>query len=395
MNFPSSLNKIIVIWSMLILMGIYAFMTDSSLIIVGGLLLLAIIGTSLQIIVQKQLKAAWQQQKLEYEQTLQQQIDDIKSQTTWPEELLMNALPIWSRQTESARSQTEGAITDLSQRFSQIVDNLDTTITASSSSSENNSDELSNLFRQTEEELSDVVHALKNTMALKVEMVEKIQTLGQYMGEMTAMTKDVSEIAEQTNLLALNAAIEAARAGEAGRGFAVVADEVRNLSQLSGKTGLKINERVAFVSDHMKTVVKLADQSMADDQSTMSSSEVTVERVLERMNKTVSHLVESSQSLQETGRQTQHEVSDVLVALQFQDRISQILHQVIDSQLDLDDKLNQLQHAKKQGETINFDCKTWLDSLQKDYTTNEQRINHAGSKNSNSATSSDDEITFF
>ena len=311
------------------------------------------------------------------------------------EEFCASAVPIWARQIETARAETEESITALAQRFAGISERLEGSVAASQKASLGLGGGAGaiGVLEISVPVLTLLFDTLKSAQHARDAVFGEVRGLSRYTEELRQMATEVAAIASQTNLLALNAAIEAARAGEAGRGFAVVADEVRKLSGMSSDTGKKMTEKVGIINAAMAGACKIAEEASAHDAQSVRDSESTVHDVIMRFGGVAAGLGESTEMLQKESSGIGAEVSEVLVSLQFQDRISQILSHV---RLNMEQFGAHLHTARERtvrdGEAKQIDAQAWLREMKMTYATEEQRLNHGGAQAKSAAAQ---EITFF
>lgn len=307
--------------------------------------------------------------------------------------LSSDVVPVWVRHVETGRSQMETAIIDLMVRFSGIVEKLDAALKASESASEGIDGGLVSVFAGSEKELGEVVSSLRAATQHKDAMLAEINELLHFIVELEKMAIDVAGIADQTNLLALNAAIEAARAGEAGRGFAVVADEVRKLSTLSKETGKQISEKVKVISAAISAAVKTSGQTAAGEAKALVASEAAIGNVLGNFRQITDGLSESSGILRKESDGIKNEVAMSLVQLQFQDRVSQILSHVRDNIGSLPGYLEKSQaEFDRNGRLEPVAAKQLLHEIESTYAMAEEHGNHGGKAQT---APNESEISFF
>ncbi|MBN2894479.1 MAG: hypothetical protein JXK05_01120 [Campylobacterales bacterium] len=186
--------------------------------------------------------------------------------------------------------------------------------------------------------IMEMIERIGKTSQLENVLVDHLGQLNQDAVQIKTVLQVISDIADQTNLLALNAAIEAARAGEHGRGFAVVADEVRKLAERTQKSLTEINASVNVIVQSIGDVSDRMNQNAQGIHAltTLSSDvEQRLKHTFDMMDKTSVAMDRSLSTLEKTG----HNVSQILRTV---DEIHHELRQNVENITVIDSEIEQL-----------------------------------------------------
>jgi len=233
--------------------------------------------------------------------TITDEIDNLNEQTA----KLQNYSSIMSQESASQRSETSQVATamhEMTATVQEVADNAKNTAEAADKGKEQ--------AIEGQQVVNDTVSSIQ-VLSKEVDKAHEIITELADNSEQIGVVLDViNNIAEQTNLLALNAAIEAARAGEQGRGFAVVADEVRTLASRTHQSTLEIRETIEKVQSGTRNIVVAMEEEKKVTKESVDQA-ISAGKALESIISVVSNITAMTTQIAVAAREQSHTSEEI------------------------------------------------------------------------------------
>ncbi len=224
------------------------------------------------------------------------------------------------------KSTQDDAVETLSNAFSSLkalvaqqIQCIDALLSVDSTQTQSYSERMRTFAQETDGTLTQFIDSTEQMSSSTKHLMDQVQTIQQAMPTVIDALSGIDDIAAQTNLLALNAAIEAARAGEAGRGFAVVADEVRALSTRSTQFSDVIKTQVENIRSLVDKLTDTAEFVASQDISQVVNAKSHIsDQLAEIIRKAEADLVTTKQ-IEDIGSQLDESINAAIRGMQFGD----------------------------------------------------------------------------
>jgi len=323
-----------------------------------------------------QINSRWEQDEIG-------KIDTVATYTTELERLLLTISPILSQHVMVSREHTEQEIISLTSRFADMVGELQLIVDSADNTLDGQHYHLDNVITTSRELLQPVLEVLKQAHKADHDVLGELQKLSGHMSGLNAMSTEIHNLTGRINRLALSATNEASLAD----GFEVVENDARKLADdflhIDQRLGSQVNDTIAAVT----AALKIAENSAQVDDSTLFQAEANIEQALSHLSLALAHYRDNAGTLRNNAEQIRGEINNVLVALQFQDRVSQILMQVENNLLNLQKTIEKIQEqgSNRDGNMLRVD--EAVEHIEENYKSVSSRPDHAPD--------SSDELTFF